>query len=363
MTRSQVGTMRAPATRPSALSGAGASVSLRSITKRFPLRRTWRELLLAPLGRAPSISAVHDVSFDVAPGECFGVLGPNGAGKTTLFRMIAAAMPPDEGSLRVAGTEIRAGEAPRRLRGAVSSVMANDRTLYWRLSARENLFLFAALHGLRGVAARERVDELLHVVGLHDTGTRMSGEFSTGMRQRLLIARALLPRPAVLLLDEPTRSLDPVAARDFRAFLRDQVLRDAGCTVLVATHSDEDAFGLCDRVAFLDRGRLLALGRIDEVVGRFAESVVELSTRTPEHPVFTWLKAQGNVRGVERTTGDLDGWTTLRLTVAGDRDASADVLDLITAAGVRVGSFALVPPSLADLIQRIRTHTAAGAPC
>src|SRR5690606_22622681 len=119
---------------------------------------------------------------------------------------------------------------------------ANERSLYWRLSARENLRLYATLQGLRGAAGTAEVKRVLEVTGLSTTGEKMVGQFSSGMRQRLLIARALLAKPRVLLLDEPTRSLDPISARDFRRFLRDVIVGEEGCTVLLATHDADEVW-------------------------------------------------------------------------------------------------------------------------
>src|SRR5690606_25256479 len=126
-------------------------------------------------------------------------------------------------------------------------------------------------HGLRGREAEARVGELLRVVALADTGEKMVGSFSSGMKQRLLIARALLSRPRILLLDEPTRSLDPLSARDFRAFLREEIAGQQGCSVILATHSAEEALNLCDRLAVLRKGELLAIGPAEELARRYGE--------------------------------------------------------------------------------------------
>jgi ABC-2 type transport system ATP-binding protein len=150
---------------------------------------------------------VQHVSCDVQPGEFFGLLGPNGAGKTTLFKMLATLTSPDEGWATVHGVDVM--KDPRAVRRMIAPVAADERGLHWRLSALENLRLFATLYALRGSELQARIDEVLGVVGLRGAERRTVGTYSSGMRQRLLIARALLIRPRVLLLDEPTRSLDP----------------------------------------------------------------------------------------------------------------------------------------------------------
>ncbi len=344
-----------PLASPALLTAAPATVvSVHGISKRFRLQRGWREMQRAPLRAATYVTALDSVTFDVAPGECFGVLGPNGAGKTTLFRIIAGTLPTDSGTAEVTGIALTSRLGARAVRGQVTSVMASDRTLYWRLSATENLRLYASLHGLSRSVARARVDEVLAVVALHDLRDRMAGELSTGMKQRLLIARALIPRPRVLLLDEPTRSLDPIAAREFRDFIRARIIATSGCTVLVATHSDEEAFGLCDRVAFLDHGHVVALGPIQHLASQFAECSYTLCTRSPGHPVFAWLTANGRVSDLRTDGMEREHWTRLTMTITGGPDAAADVLNLVTTAGVRVGQFTSVAPTLAELMQRLR---------
>jgi ABC-2 type transport system ATP-binding protein len=339
------------------------AVSLDGVSKRFPIRRGWRDVLRAPLRKPAFLSALHGITFDVAAGECFGVLGPNGAGKTTLFRIIAGAMPPDAGTTHVGGIDLTSNRAVRAARGLVTSVMANDRTLYWRLSGYENLRLYASLHGMSGRIAPQRVDAVLDIVGLRSARDRMVAELSTGMKQRLLIARALIPQPRILLLDEPTRSLDPIAAQEFRDFIKRNVLGSSHCTVLVATHSDEEAFALCDRVAFLDRGRLAALGTLQDVAQRLAECTYELTTRSPQHGVFEWLATQGKVTSLRFLATDSAGWTRLTMVIAGGADAAAEVLNIVTAAGVRVAEFTAVAATLAEIMHRVRRTADAEPSC
>jgi ABC-type multidrug transport system ATPase subunit len=190
------------------------------------------------------------------------------------------------------------------------------------------------------------------VTGLADTGRKMVGAFSSGMKQRLLIARALLARPRVLLLDEPTRSLDPVSARDFRIFLREEVTQRQGCTVLLATHNAEEALELCDRVAVLDRGRLLAIGRAADLAEQYGDESYRLWTRTPSHPALITLQERGIAVKVDEEPGS-DGWTRVTLELSGGLDAAARALDLLTTAGVSVARFERIGLSLAELLERI----------
>ena len=173
------------------------------------------------------------------------------------------------------------------------------------------------------------------------------------MRQRLLIARALLTRPKILLLDEPTRTLDPVSARELRRFLRDELVARHGCTILLATHNTDEAFGFCDRVAVLDRGRVLATGPTHALTAQFGEARYRVLTRDASHPAFNLLEQRGllqRVSAIERTS---DGWTTLECTIAGDPSHSADVLRMLVGQGAEVARLERVEPTLADLITRI----------
>jgi ABC-type multidrug transport system ATPase subunit len=329
---------------------APAPVLLQALTKRFPVRRGWGDAVRRPFHVERRV-VVDGVTAEIQAGEFFGLLGPNGAGKTTLFKMLATLVIPDAGTATIAGLDVvREGPGVRRL---LTPVIADERSLYWRLSARENLQLFARLHGFGGADADRRVEEVLHAVSLADTGTRLAGEFSSGMKQRLLIARALLSRPSVLLLDEPTRSLDPVSARAFRHFLREEVSRKQGCTVLLATHNAEEALELCDRVGVLDRGRLLAAGRADDLAARFGEEQYRVWTRDPEHPTWSALVARGLIRQPTSAGAGADGWTRVEMAIPGPLDRAAAVVEALAGAGVSVGRFERVGLSLADLIERI----------
>ena len=329
---------------------APPAVRLDGVTKRFPERRGWIDLLRRPWsGR--KIVVLRGVTCEIREGEFFGLLGPNGAGKTTLFKLLATLIVPDGGRATVLGHDVV--EEAAHVRRVLSPVIADERSLHWRLSAWENLRLYAALHGVTRGESGKRVQELLDVVGLSGTREAMVGTFSSGMKQRLLIARALLARPRVLLLDEPTRSLDPVSARAFRLFLREEISRRHGCTVLLATHNAEEALELCDRVAILDRGRLLAVGAAEQLAEELGDERYELWTTTPQHPAIAALVARGLVGGLTLGGTDADGWTRVRVAIPGGPGRAADALAALTAAGIAVARFERVRLDLADLIERV----------
>jgi ABC-2 type transport system ATP-binding protein len=213
--------------------------------------------------------AVAGVSFTVAPGEILGFLGPNGAGKSTTIKMLTGQLKPKSGSVSVLGMDM--ADKPDVIQGRMG-VCFEEKNLYNNMSARENLDFFAELFGLRIDA-----EEHLRRVDLADrAGDRVSG-FSKGMKQRLMMARALLNTPDVLVLDEPTDGLDPVSAASIRSLIRDEAAR--GAAILLTTHDMHEADELSDRVAFIDQGRILALDKPEELKLAHGQRAVKVRRR------------------------------------------------------------------------------------
>jgi ABC-2 type transport system ATP-binding protein len=205
-------------------------------------------------GRGGEVVALGSVDLAIGTGEVRGLLGPNGAGKTTLCKILSTVLLPSAGEVRVLGHDVaRETLAVKRLIGVV---FGGDRGLYGRLDPKQNLRLWGALYGLHGRALARRVDELLDRVGLTDRANDRVDDFSRGMKQRLHLARGLVSDPGVLILDEPTSGMDPVAARDFRVLIGE--LRTEGRTILLTTHDMAEAEAVCDQVTLIDNGTLLA---------------------------------------------------------------------------------------------------------
>jgi ABC-2 type transport system ATP-binding protein len=196
------------------------------------------------------LRAVDRISFTVEAGEIFGFLGPNGAGKTTTIKMLTGQLRPTSGRAAVCGFDVA---SEREQLAPVIGVVFEYQNIYERMTAAENLRFSARLYGING----QRVQEMLGKVGLDGQARKKTANFSNGMKQRLLIARALLHRPQVLFLDEPTKGLDPGVARDIRDIV--QGLKRDGVTVFLTTHYMEEADRLCDRVAIMHQGRIVAL--------------------------------------------------------------------------------------------------------
>jgi len=211
--------------------------------------------------------ALDAVSLTVEEGVLFGLLGANGAGKTTLLRLVCTLLRPSAGRIEVLGHDSRRdAEAVRR---CVGVVLGGERAVYWRLTGRENLLYAAALHGVPPAVARARASDLLRLVGLSDRADDLVERYSTGMRQRLGLARALMPDPPILVLDEPTAGLDPAGVAELRRLLGE--LRGARTrTILLATHNVAEAERLCDVVGILHRGRLVACDSPAALAGRVA---------------------------------------------------------------------------------------------
>jgi ABC-2 type transport system ATP-binding protein len=325
-------------------------VRVAGLSKRFPVRRTWGQTLRAPFA-APTADALRDVTFDVREGEIFGLLGRNGAGKTTLFKILSTLLVADAGTASVDGYDVASQGAD--VREALAPVLANERSLSWRLSARENLRLYAALQGLSRARAEREIERVLGVTGLADTGAKMVGAFSSGMRQRLLIARALLGRPRLLLLDEPTRSLDPLSARDFRRFLRETIVGTEGCTVLLATHDADEVWDLCERVAVLERGRVLAVDNTAALRHRAGSARYDVWLRAADGPTaVARLAAAGHTLLRVDASAEPD-WDHYRVSVPDGAEAAARVLAVLTAGGTAVARFERAAPSLADVIEQV----------
>jgi ABC-2 type transport system ATP-binding protein len=207
-------------------------------------------------GRSSQVVAVSDVSLQVCRNEIFGILGPNGSGKSTLIRLIATLLVPDEGEIQVFGLDVTRHEmAVKRLINRVSV----DAAFFKKLSGIENLMYAARLYGISGKEARQQAFDILHRLGLKDK--EISGpleDMSRGMQQKVAIARAFLTQPILLLLDEPTTGLDPRSKREVQAFVKE--LRDAhDATIVLTTHDMHEAEALCDRIAIVDDGRIVAM--------------------------------------------------------------------------------------------------------
>lgn len=239
--------------------------------------------------------AVQGVSFDVAEGEIFSLLGPNGAGKTTTISMLSCLLRPDGGDARVMDHSIRTDAMGVK---SVLGMVPQEIALYEDLTARENLTFWGKMYGLRGAALKSRVNEVLAVIGLSDRANERVGKYSGGMKRRVNIGVALLHKPKVIYMDEPTVGIDPQSRRN----ILDSVvaLKDQGMTVLYTTHYMEEAQELSDHIAIMDHGRMIACGTNDELVKLVGEQTrIDLTVNVEPGKI---IDAWRNVAGVEHVT-------------------------------------------------------------
>ena len=233
-----------------------SAISVRNLSKTYPVSfRRLRAFFRRPV-KEP-VEALRDVSFEVETGEIFGLIGRNGAGKTTLTKIVATLVQPTTGSVAVRGHDSVTDD--EQVRREIGLATAEERSFYWRLTSEQNLMFFARLHGLSDRAAKHRISDLFAQLELEEEARRRFGELSTGNKQRLAIARALLSSPPVLLLDEPTRSLDPLAAARMREMIRFLAQQDPPVTIFLTSHNLSEVETLCGRVAIISRGRIRAV--------------------------------------------------------------------------------------------------------
>jgi ABC-2 type transport system ATP-binding protein len=259
------------------------------------LHRTYRTTTGVFRRRSKDVEAVRGVSFEVGEGELFGLLGPNGAGKTTTIKMLITLLIPTAGSARVLGYDVV--KDAREVRKRIGYVFGGERGVYERLSGLDNLRYFAELYGVPAREQKRRIAELLDLVGLTGREKERVEGYSRGMRQRLHVARGLLHDPPVLFLDEPTIGLDPVGARELRATIA--ALAAAGKTVLLTTHYMFEADALCDRIAVITQGKIVAEGTPADLKARVAEGrVVEIEVYGTADEAIERLRPVAGVRGI-----------------------------------------------------------------
>lgn len=245
-----------PASKAPASPGGEKTISISELSKTYPVPFARLKAFLRRKTKTP-VEALRDVSFDVYRGEIFGLIGRNGAGKTTLTKIVATLVQPTRGTVTVNGFDSVHDDEKVRMQVGLSG--AEERSFYWRLTSEQNLIFFARLYGLSDRIAKQRIAGLNAQLELEEVRRKRFGELSTGNKQRLAVARALLPKPPVLLLDEPTRSLDPLAASRMRELIKALARQDPPVTILFTSHNLTEVETLCSRVAIISAGEIRAV--------------------------------------------------------------------------------------------------------
>jgi ABC-2 type transport system ATP-binding protein len=238
-------------------------ISVADVTMCFPIVKRYRELLLHPLRPRRVFTALSSVTIEIQEGDRVAVMGPNGAGKTTLLKLIGGLILPTKGDIVVNGfSTIHHSAAARK---SVGFVLNEERSFFWRLTGAQNLEFFGALDNLGGADLRNRIQELTSLVGLEEAAGRVVEGYSSGMKQRLALARGLIAEPRVLILDEPTRALDPIASDEMIDLILSRVYSGSRKTLLIATHRMDEALKLCNKVLVIDKGRVQAFDSISDL--------------------------------------------------------------------------------------------------
>jgi ABC-2 type transport system ATP-binding protein len=286
--------------------------------------------------RYGTIEAVKGISFAIRRGEIFGFLGPNGAGKTTTISMLSCLLEPTAGTAIVAGYDVvKASSEVKRRIGLVPQELA----LYPTLSARDNLNYFGRIYGLRERELRGRVDEVLEMVGLAERAKSAVKTYSGGMKRRLNIAAGLLHHPEVLFLDEPTVGVDPQSRNAI--FEHVERLRGEGMTVLYTTHYMEEAERLCDRVAIIDEGRIVALDTPRKLIGDLGEGIIHLGIANGmADGILGRIRALPEVKNVARFDGKV------RVEAARAQETLIRLLELFNSTDTDVTALEVLEPNL-----------------
>lgn len=294
-------------------------------------------------------TAVDNISFNVKKGEIFGLLGPNGAGKSTTLRILSTLTRPTKGTASIGGYDIVNDDTQvRKLIGIVSEKMI----MYNRLTAKENLIFFGKLFNIPKGVLNKRIDELLELVQLTKWKNAQVGTFSTGMRQRMNVIRALLNMPQVLFLDEPTLGLDPQSSVEIREFIK-KLNRENGTTIIITTHMMVDADLLCDRIGIMDHAKIVALDTSVNLKKRISgadTTIMNLEIGNLSPPI---IEAVRSCKCTDAVTQE--NTTRLRVITHGE-DAFDSVIDAIRAKSGRIDSMANLQPTLEDVFLHITGH-------
>lgn len=289
--------------------------------------------------------ALEKVNLAIKPGELFGLLGPNGAGKTTLIKILTTLLAPSSGEAVVAGYNV--ASHPGEVRPRINMVSGGESSGYGLLTVRENLWMFAQFYGIPSNVANQRIKDLLEVVGLGDRINTKSSDLSTGLRQKMNIVRGFLTDPEVLFLDEPTLGLDVGASRDVRGFIRTWVDKNHEKTLLLTTHYMVEADQLCDRVAIINEGKVLACDTPSKLKHDLQKEAIFQIRVSPLNGVS--IGDFGAVPGVSKVTGEeLDGHAILEF-ILQEEGVLGGVVNMMTSNNIQILNLEKREPTLEDV--------------
>ncbi len=316
------------------------SIETKDITRVYKIRGSKKD-------EPRELIALNGISLEVQRGELFGLLGPNGAGKTTLIKILATLLLPTSGTARVDGYDVTKDTS--EIRRNISMVSGGETSGYGLLTVEENLWMFARFYGLETTVARQRIGQMLEVVGLADRTRTKIGDLSTGLRQKMNFVRGFISDPNVIFLDEPTLGLDVSAAREVRNFIKDWMKQHTDRTILLTTHYMAEADELCDRLAVIDQGKLLALDTPAALKHRLQKEAVFNLKVGPLGPRPSTDAMIESVRGVRQVTvSEVNSHVELNLILDGE-DILPNVLAHLSARGSALISLEKREPTLEDV--------------
>ncbi len=289
--------------------------------------------------------ALQDVNLQVQPGELFGLLGPNGAGKTTLIKILTTLLAPTSGWAKVAGFDV--AREPEKVRPRINMVSGGEASGYGLLTVRENLWMFSQFYGLSSDEANQRIKDLLTVVGMVDRMNTKSSDLSTGLRQKMNIVRGFLTDPDVLFLDEPTLGLDVSASREVRSFVREWVDNNPDRTLLLTTHDMVEADELCDRVAIINQGHVLACDTPAALKRRLQRDAIFQIEVSPLNGTGT--KKFEILPGVRKVTSSQQDGSAILEIILEDEPVLGSVINTMTENGIRILNLQKREPTLEDV--------------
>jgi ABC-2 type transport system ATP-binding protein len=303
----------------------------------------------AKKGEAKSLVALMDVDLTVRRGELFGLLGPNGAGKTTLIKILTTLLSPTSGNAMVAGVDVE--KYPDKVRPLINMVSGGESSGYGLLTVRENLWMFSQFYGIPSKEANARIKKLLDIVGLKDKTNIRSSDLSTGLRQKMNIVRGFMTDPEVLFMDEPSLGLDVEASRDVRHFIREWVDQDQRRTVMLTTHYMVEADELCDRVAIINHGQVLACDTPATLKRQLQENAIfEIEIQEKPNLDTTPFKT---IRGVNSVTRQEEDSKVSLEFVLKEEAVLADVIAKLTQMQLRIQNLRKREPTLEDVFVKL----------
>jgi len=312
------------------------------ITKKGPLFRRKKEL----------VTAVDGISFAIERGQIFSLLGPNGAGKTTTIKILATLLIPTSGSARVKDFDVVKDDL--EVRKVMTAVLPGERTLFWKLTVKENLYYFGSLYGLTRKYVKGKIDGLLQFFGIEDKRDVLVEKLSTGERQKVVLSRALLPDPEVILLDEPTLGLDPVAAISLRKLIKR--IADRGTTILLTTHYMYEADELSDSVAIINKGKIACLdtpARLKQSVA--AKRIIRMQVNAWDSNLNDHFTERFAVQSID--THQKDDGIHVQIKCKNNGFSLKEISDCLNGHGVLVNNVSFDEPSLEDVFIEMTGNT------